>query len=516
MRLVVPRPCRPRASATPSAARRATATRRRIDPNCMPPADIARPERHGEGRLGISAHDERLRERSAARRRCRLRARPASTPPARCSRATRRRRGRHDRAAADAVGPRPARRRARPPEHQGRLAGVREDRGSGPGSGSSATSRSGGDVTHEELAERYDAVALRGRRADRPAARHPRRGPARLVGRDGVRRLVQRPPRLPGPRVRPLARAGGRDRERQRRARRRAHARADAGGARADGHDGRGDRGDRRLRRSARSSSSAAAGRCRRRGRRSRSASSASWPGADIVVDPAAARARRGQRGRARGGAADREAERRSSCASYAGREPTGKPRAIRLRFLASPVAILGDEQVEAIELVRNELVRTARPVRASRPTSARRCRAGSSSGASATTASPLPGVPVRRGQRDAPERGRPRLASRRAVLYGAGWIKRGPSGVIGTNKKDATETVELLLEDARAGALSRGVGRGSRGAARRARRRARHVRGLGGDRRGRACGGRALTAAPASSCAPGTSCSRPLASAAR
>ena len=40
--------------------------------------------------------------------------------------------------------------------------------------------------------------------------------------------------------------------------------------------------------------------------------------------------------------------------------------------------------------------------------------------------------------------------------MYTAGWIKRGPSGVIGTNKKDATETVELLLEDARAGLLAR------------------------------------------------------------
>ncbi len=38
--------------------------------------------------------------------------------------------------------------------------------------------------------------------------------------------------------------------------------------------------------------------------------------------------------------------------------------------------------------------------------------------------------------------------------VYCAGWIKRGPTGVIGTNKKDATETVELLLEDARVGAL--------------------------------------------------------------
>ena len=38
---------------------------------------------------------------------------------------------------------------------------------------------------------------------------------------------------------------------------------------------------------------------------------------------------------------------------------------------------------------------------------------------------------------------------------YCAGWIKRGPSGVIGTNKKDASETVEVLLGDARAGQLA-------------------------------------------------------------
>jgi len=46
---------------------------------------------------------------------------------------------------------------------------------------------------------------------------------------------------------------------------------------------------------------------------------------------------------------------------------------------------------------------------------------------------------------------GRVRNAER---TYCAGWIKRGPSGVIGTNKKDATETVEALLDDARAGRL--------------------------------------------------------------
>jgi ferredoxin--NADP+ reductase len=41
--------------------------------------------------------------------------------------------------------------------------------------------------------------------------------------------------------------------------------------------------------------------------------------------------------------------------------------------------------------------------------------------------------------------------------VYCAGWIKRGPSGVIGTNKKDATETIDLLVEDARGGKLRRG-----------------------------------------------------------
>ena len=37
---------------------------------------------------------------------------------------------------------------------------------------------------------------------------------------------------------------------------------------------------------------------------------------------------------------------------------------------------------------------------------------------------------------------------------YVVGWIKRGPSGVIGTNKKDAQETIETLLEDVAAGRL--------------------------------------------------------------
>ena len=37
---------------------------------------------------------------------------------------------------------------------------------------------------------------------------------------------------------------------------------------------------------------------------------------------------------------------------------------------------------------------------------------------------------------------------------YAVGWIKRGPSGVIGTNKKDAQETVDNLIDDAKSGGV--------------------------------------------------------------
>jgi ferredoxin/flavodoxin---NADP+ reductase len=138
---------------------------------------------------------------------------------------------------------------------------------------------------------------------------------------------------------------------------------------------------------------------------------------------------------------------------AYAAREPEGKPRAIRLLFLASPVAILGDGKVEAVELVRNELV-DGRAV----PTDVRETvecgivfRSVGYRGVS------VPGVPFDERTGTLPnDRGRVLNADGSPLpgVYCAGWIKRGPSGVIGTNKKDATETVELLLEDARNGVL--------------------------------------------------------------
>ena len=137
----------------------------------------------------------------------------------------------------------------------------------------------------------------------------------------------------------------------------------------------------------------------------------------------------------------------------YASREPAGKPRAIRLRFYESPTAILGDERVEAIELVRNELVDGRAVATDDRET----VPCGIVFRSVGYRGTPIEGLPFDESTWTVPnEGGRVLDGDGKPVLgvYCAGWIKRGPSGVIGTNKKDATETVERLIADARAGAL--------------------------------------------------------------
>jgi ferredoxin--NADP+ reductase len=131
----------------------------------------------------------------------------------------------------------------------------------------------------------------------------------------------------------------------------------------------------------------------------------------------------------------------------YAARTPAGKPRAIRLRFLASPVAILGEEKVEAIELVRNELVDGRAVATDDRDV----VPCGIVFRSVGYRGVGIPGCPFDEGTGTIPNEG----GRVEPGLYAAGWIKRGPSGIIGTNKKDANETVALLLEDARAGKLT-------------------------------------------------------------
>ncbi len=181
--------------------------------------------------------------------------------------------------------------------------------------------------------------------------------------------------------------------------------------------------------------------------------------GADVVVDPDDLRLDSASE---RELEADRERARRNLdlLREYAPRVPEGKPRRIALRFLASPVAILGEDKVEAIEVVRNELVEEDGRIVA-RPTGEpETIECGLVLRSVGYKGVPLAGVPFDEAAGTIPnDRGRVVGAER---TYAAGWIKRGPSGVIGTNKKDAAETVELLLDDARAGILSRRRGEAS------------------------------------------------------
>jgi ferredoxin/flavodoxin---NADP+ reductase len=131
----------------------------------------------------------------------------------------------------------------------------------------------------------------------------------------------------------------------------------------------------------------------------------------------------------------------------FATRKPEGKRRRVVFRFFHSPVAILGEERVEAVELVRNELDANERAAATAEHETISCGLVFRSVGYHGVE---LPGVPF-----DAASGTIPNEAGRVSPgVYCAGWIKRGPTGVIGTNKKDAAETVETLLEDAASGRL--------------------------------------------------------------
>jgi ferredoxin/flavodoxin---NADP+ reductase len=172
---------------------------------------------------------------------------------------------------------------------------------------------------------------------------------------------------------------------------------------------------------------------------------------ADLELDPASTAALEGNTNAERNMEVLRE---------YAAREPSGKPKRLVLRFLLSPVELLGQERVEAVELVRNRLEPDGRGgLRAVATDEHETLPAGIVFRSVGYRGVALAGVPFDE------ERGTIRNEDGRVVddegtqvpgVYATGWIKRGPSGVIGTNKKDATETVDLLLEDERDGRVPR------------------------------------------------------------
>jgi ferredoxin--NADP+ reductase len=180
--------------------------------------------------------------------------------------------------------------------------------------------------------------------------------------------------------------------------------------------------------------------------------------GADVIVDPADLELDPASEAAMEG---DTNAQRNLDVLrEYAARGPEGRPKRLVLRFRVSPVELLGEDRVEAVEVVRNRLEPDESGYIACIPTGERETLpAGLVFRSVGYRGVPPAGVPFdeRRGTiRN--ERGRVLDEHGEPVprVYCAGWIKRGPSGVIGTNKKDATETVELLLEDVAAGRLER------------------------------------------------------------
>ncbi len=137
----------------------------------------------------------------------------------------------------------------------------------------------------------------------------------------------------------------------------------------------------------------------------------------------------------------------------YAQREPSGKRKRVVLRFLASPVAIRGSDRVEAVEIVRNRLERDGSGVLRARSTGEHETiPCGLVFRSIGYRGVALPGLPFDDSDGVIPnEQGRVLDPDTRDPIPGAyvtGWIKRGPSGVIGTNKRDAHETVERLVVD--------------------------------------------------------------------
>jgi ferredoxin/flavodoxin---NADP+ reductase len=131
----------------------------------------------------------------------------------------------------------------------------------------------------------------------------------------------------------------------------------------------------------------------------------------------------------------------------YAGRQPRQGHRRIVFRFLTSPIEIKGNGKVEQVVLGHNELLSDDSGRVVAKDTGAREelpaqlvVRSVGYRGL------PTPGLPFDDISATIPNTGGRVTGSRNE--YVVGWIKRGPTGVIGTNKKDSQDTVNTLLDD--------------------------------------------------------------------
>lgn len=174
----------------------------------------------------------------------------------------------------------------------------------------------------------------------------------------------------------------------------------------------------------------------------------------DVIVDPAQLEGVTDEDAAAAGKTAKQNI---NVLRDYAKRAPRPGHRRIVLRFMTSPIEIKGEDRVEHIVLGRNELATDDAGRVAAKDTGEREelpvqlvVRSVGYRGL------PTPGLPFDEKTATIPNTGGRVDGSRNE--YVVGWIKRGPTGVIGTNKKDSQETVDTLLADlARADEAGRG-----------------------------------------------------------
>jgi ferredoxin--NADP+ reductase len=138
----------------------------------------------------------------------------------------------------------------------------------------------------------------------------------------------------------------------------------------------------------------------------------------------------------------------------WAERGSTGAARRIVFHFALSPVEIVGRDHVEAIHLVRNALVADAHGgVRAEPTTETVTLPVGLVFRSVGYRGVELSGLPFDAARGTIPNvSGRVVESAGSATalrgVYVTGWIKRGPQGIIGTNKACAVETIDHLLAD--------------------------------------------------------------------
>jgi ferredoxin--NADP+ reductase len=138
----------------------------------------------------------------------------------------------------------------------------------------------------------------------------------------------------------------------------------------------------------------------------------------------------------------------------YSTKSDNMKNKKLHIRFLLSPIEIAGgdDNSIRSIKLTRNELYESPDGSIRSKSTDEKiELDTGLVFRSIGYRGVPLPGVPFNKDWGViSNEKGRILGEDKNHLesLYATGWIKRGPTGVIGTNKTDSAETVSCILDD--------------------------------------------------------------------